>query len=84
VWDLASPHLPRFSVDSRGIRDLKVADGALLLSLAGAGEGRLRLRVLDLVQGECVQVGAALDLRGQIAGRHVPWALHPGDAITVT
>lgn len=55
VWDLCAPHQPRFYIDSRRVRDLKIADGAILLTLEPERGGQLLLHILDLAQGECVQ-----------------------------
>ena len=56
MWDLCAPHQPRFYIDSRRVRDLKIADGAILLTLEPERGGQLLLHILDLAQGECVQV----------------------------
>ncbi len=48
----------------QGVRDVKIAAGALLLLMEPGPErpDDLRLRVLDLVHGDCVQVRCCMQL----------------------
>lgn len=58
LWPMQVPQQPRFSCSSQGIRDVKVAPAALLLTMQPDAErpGELPLRVLDLEDGSCVKV----------------------------
>jgi hypothetical protein len=57
VWDLAAPYTPLFWIDAAGVRDLKLAASGVLLRMRAQAPGQLRLRLLDLQHGDCVQVG---------------------------
>ncbi|PRW59971.1 hypothetical protein C2E21_1683 [Chlorella sorokiniana] len=56
LWELRNLLAPRFQISSQEVRDVKVAAGALLLFMDPGPEraNDLRLRVLDLVHGDCV------------------------------
>ena len=58
MWDLTAPTHPLCTVSGRGVRELKVCEGALLLTLQPdpARPGELPLRVLSLADGACVKV----------------------------
>lgn len=57
MWDLAAPTHPLCTVSGQGVRELKVCQGALLLTLQpdAARPGELPLRVLSLADGACVK-----------------------------